>query len=115
MKKTVIYLCLLLLSGKVLSNEYENVRITGLIFNAKDDYIEFTIDKAPSKIISTKAYSDATQDYVVSMIIAAYRSHENVSYIRIKDFNANKNKKVLPLKSLKFADALYDLDIESLE
>lgn len=112
MKKLLPLLFFTITSFVTLANEYEDVRVTGLIFNAKDNYVEFTIDKAPDKTISTKAYSEATQDYVVSMLISAYREHEYISYIRIKDFDKNKNKKVLPLRSVKFADTFYATDVE---
>lgn len=103
MKKIAV--CALILStipNLVLAKEYQDVKITGVIFEAQNDHVDFTIDKAPSLVFSTKSYKDANQDYVVSMIISAFKTKQNISYLRVKDFDKEKANKVLPLKSMKF-------------
>jgi hypothetical protein len=42
------------------------------------------------------------------MIISAFKTKQNISYLGVKDFNAEKANKVLPLKSMKFGQEIFE-------
>jgi hypothetical protein len=109
MKKiTTLVLALLIFPNVLSAKEYQDVKITSVIFEAKNSHIDFTIDKKPSYVFSTKSYKEDSQDYVVSMIVSAFKTKQNISYLRVKDFNAEKANKVLPLKSMKFGQEIFE-------
>ena len=111
MLKVISFVVLLLGASLANANEFENARITGVIFNASKSHIEFTIDIAPKKIFSTKAFEGTSHEHLANMIIAAYRDNRSVSYIRVKDYDKNKSKVRLPIREVKFANEMLELPV----
>lgn len=102
---TLFVLLSVFASTSVFSKEFNDVIVTGVIFNAENNFVEFTINKAPNEVLSTKSYKNKQHDYVVAMIISAFESKVNIEYIRAKDKSEDTN--VLVLKSMKFGIAEY--------
>ena len=80
--RKIFIISLLLASKFCFATDYTNAVITGVGVTPNDNFIRFTIDKAPNAIFLTKKYTDKQHDYVVSLILASHASKAKIAFIR---------------------------------
>ena len=100
----------LLVSNFCLATDYTDAVITGVGVTPNDNFIRFTVDKAPNAIFLTKKYTDKQHDYVVSLILASHASKAKVAFIRseVSDGTDTSVKHYVALSILEVGSITHD-------